>query len=159
MVPVSTLLAAARGLINLHEPVPGIVTGGQPSAAQLAALKAAGCRVVLDIRDPMEPRPLRTPQDIEALGLEYVNIPVGHGGLPPETFGRVRDALQRVVREGKATLFHCASGNRVGATMIPYLMLDREMNEDDAMTEAMKMGARSAELVELALAYVRAQRP
>src|SRR2546427_1848091 len=56
---MSQLLDAAAGVPNACEPIPGIVTGGQPSAAHLDALRRAGCEVVLDIREPMEPQPFR----------------------------------------------------------------------------------------------------
>jgi len=155
---MTQLLTALQGVANSHEPVPGLVTGGQPSAQHLTALKRAGCEGVLDIRDPMEPRPFRTPEDVRAAGLEYVNIPVGHGAVPHATFEHVRTIVRDLVAGGRKTLFHCASGNRVGATMIPYLMLDRGLSEDDAVLEAMKMGTRSAELIESALGYVESQR-
>jgi protein tyrosine phosphatase (PTP) superfamily phosphohydrolase (DUF442 family) len=154
---MSQLLAALRGVANAQEPVPGLVTGGQPSATHLSALKDAECEVVLDIRDPMEPRPFRTPEEIRAAGLEYVNVPVGHGAVPAATFERVRTIVKDLVTGGRKALFHCASGNRVGATMIPYLMLDRGLSEDAAVLEAMKMGTRSAELIENALAFVKSR--
>ena len=150
-------IGALQGVANAHEPVPGLVTGGQPASRHLAALKGAGCEVVLDIRDPMEPRPFRTPEEIERAGLEYVNVPVGHGAVPDATFERVRGLVKDLVDGGRKALFHCASGNRVGATMIPYLMLDRGLSEDEAVMEAMKMGTRSAELIEGALMYVKNQ--
>lgn len=155
---MSSLLDAIRGVANACEPVPGLVTGGQPTAQHLARLKDAGCQVVLDIRDPMESRPFRTPQEIHAAGLEYVSIPVGHAGVPQETFAQVRETVRGLVAAGRATLFHCASGNRVGGTMIPFLMIDRGLSEDEAVMEAMKMGTRSADLIEHALAYVRRER-
>lgn len=155
---MTELLTALRGVANAQEPIPGLVTGGQPTARHLSALKDAGCEVVLDIRDPMEPRPFRTPEDVRAAGLEYVNVPVGHGAVPAATFERVRTIVKDLVDGGRKALFHCASGNRVGATMIPYLMLDRGLSEDDAVLEAMKMGTRNAELIESALAYVQEKR-
>src|SRR5574341_267776 len=153
---MSQLLDAIAGIPNACEPLPGLVTGGQPGAAQLAALQAAGCEVVLDCRDPMEPRPLREPDAARAAGLEYRCIPVGHGGVSDDTFAEVRRAVLGLVGKRKA-LFHCASGNRVGAAMIPYLMLDQGLSEEEATTEAMRMGMRSAGLLEEALNYVRRQ--
>lgn len=150
---MSQLLDAIAGVANAAEPLPGLVTGGQPGAAQFAALKAAGCEVVLDCRDPMEPRPLREPEDVRALGLEYVCVPVGHGGVSDETFGKIRETVKGFVGKRKA-VFHCASGNRVGASMIPYLMLDKGLPEEEAVQEAMKMGMRSAGLLDEALRYV-----
>lgn len=152
---MSELLDAISGVANAAEPVPGLVTGGQPTLHHLALLKRAGCEVVLDIRDPMEPRPFRTPEAVEAAGFEYVSIPMGHVDVPAETFARVRETVRDAVTAGRKMLFHCASGNRVGAAMIPYLMLERGLSEDDAVTEALKIGVRNAGLIESALAYVR----
>ena len=57
----------------------------------------------------------------------------------------------------RKVFYHCASGNRCGATLIPYLMLDQEFTEEEAVNAAMRMGTRSAELIEWALQYVRKQ--
>ena len=154
---MSQLLDAAAGLSNACEPFPGLVTGGQPGAAQIAALKAAGCEVVLDIRDPMEPRPIREPDDIRAAGLEYINVPFGHSGIDDATFAKVRETVQGLVGKRPACM-HCGSGNRVGAALIPYLMLDQGLTEEDATTEAMRIGLRNAGLLEAALDYVNRQR-
>ncbi len=153
---MSQLLDAAAGVPNACEPIPGIVTGGQPTAAQLAALKRAGCEVVLNIREPMEPQPYRTPDAVVAAGLEYVNIPVSHGPLSDETFGRVRRTV-RALAGKKRVLFHCASGNRVGVTLLPFFILDQGMDEEEAVAQAMRIGMRHAGLMQEALEYVRRQ--
>ena len=153
---MSALLDAITGVSNASEPVPGLVTGGQPNAQHLAALKQAGCEVVLDCRDPMEPRPLQEPEEVARAGMEYLVIPVGHTRGEDETLRRIREVLAANVPK-KKMFFHCASGNRVGATLIPYLMLDQEFSEEDAMTTAMRAGARNAELIEWALEFVRNQ--
>src|SRR5437763_16107655 len=151
---MSQLLDAAAGVANACEPIPGIVTGGQPTLEHLAALKRAGCQVMLDIREPMEPRPFRTPDAVVAAGLEYVNIPVSHGPLADATFDEVRATLRRLAGK-KRVLFYCGSGNRVGVTLLPYFMLDGGMSEEDAVMEAMRIGMRNAGLMEQALEYVR----
>src|SRR5437867_11911603 len=75
---MSQLLDAIAGVPNACEPIHGIVTGGQPASEHLAALKRAGCEVVIDIREAMEPRPFKTPDAVVQAGLEYVSIPMGH---------------------------------------------------------------------------------
>jgi len=65
---MSQLLDAAAGVANACEPIPGVVTGGQPTLAHLTALKRAGCEVILDIREPMEPQPFRAPTPFERRG-------------------------------------------------------------------------------------------
>ena len=153
---MSHLLDAIRDVPNAYELEPGFVTGGQPQAAHLAALKKAGCQVLLDLREAMEERPYRVPDAVTAAGLEYVNVPVGHGAPADETFTRVRDQVRSLLGK-KQTFCCCNSGNRVGGALLPYLMLDKGMDEEGATMVAMKMGMRNAELMESALDYVRKQ--
>jgi len=153
---MSELLDAIAGVPNACEPIHGIVTGGQPEAQHLAALKRAGCAVVIDIREAMEPRPFKTPDAVVQAGLEYQSIPMGHGAVSDETFGRLLDAVRQLA--GKRPAFvYCNSGNRVGAGLIPYFMLEQGLEEEDAVAQAMRVGLRSAELMEQALEYVRSR--
>jgi protein tyrosine phosphatase (PTP) superfamily phosphohydrolase (DUF442 family) len=150
---MSNLLTAIVGLPNAAEPIPGVVTGGQPTAAHLAALRAAGCDVIIDSRDPMEPRSIDEPAAVRAAGMEYVSLPIVRGAATVDTMKRVHEVLRGL--KGKKALLHCASGNRTAAAMIPYLMLDQGMDEQAAVETAIRIGMRSAELMELALEYTR----
>ena len=145
---------ALAGVPNLSEPVPGLFTGGQPSEAHLVAFKKAGGVAVIDMRDPMEPRPFREPEIARAAGLEYHNLPVPHDRGPDDTLASIRALLGELTAKGPV-LAHCTSGNRTGATLIPYLMLDKGMSEEDAVTAAMQMGTRNAGLIEWALDFAR----
>jgi protein tyrosine phosphatase (PTP) superfamily phosphohydrolase (DUF442 family) len=153
---MSSPMQALGGVPNACQLLPTVVTGGQPSAAHLAAFKAAGGEVVLDLRDPMEPRPLDEAATIGALGMEYVNVPVGPGTLTDATLERVLGALRQA--GDRLVMVHCGSGNRVGGALLPYLMLDEGMEEEDAIGQAMRVGLRSAELMEWGLDYVRRKR-
>ncbi|HEX4562535.1 MAG TPA: rhodanese-like domain-containing protein [Gemmatimonadales bacterium] len=153
---MSHLLDAVGDVSNAYELAEGFVTGGQPQAAHLAALKQAGCQVLLDLREAMEERPYRVPDAVTAAGLEYINLPVGHGAQSDETFTKVREQVRSLMGK-KSTYCCCNSGNRVGAALLPYLMLDRGMDEDEATMVAMKMGMRNAELMESALEYAHKQ--
>lgn len=148
---MSALLSAFAGMPNAAEPVPGWITGGQPSEQHIKAFKAAGGEVVLDNRDPMEPRPFDEPASVRAAGLEYHTLPIVHGAVTQETMQRMHEMLRRLT--GRKALLHCSSGNRTSAALIPYLMLDKEMTEEDAVEAAMRGGLRSAELMEIALQY------
>src|SRR6266540_1095323 len=152
MAPVtSSLLAALAGLPNLAEPVPGWATGGQPTEQQLRAFKAAGGQVVVDNRDPMEPRPFDEPATVRADGLEYISVPIVHGAVTTATMKQMHNTLRKL--EGRRALLHCSSGNRTSAALIPYLMIDKKMEQDDAVDLAMSIGLRSAELMEIAVTY------
>lgn len=151
--PVDTL----GGVVNVCLVTPNVVTGGQPSASNLAALGKIGGAIVLDLRDPMEPRPLDEPQSAKAAGLEYINIPVTPATQNDTTLERVLSVLRGA---GTRTVFvHCGSGNRVGGALIPWLILDLGFNEEDAVNQAMKVGLRSAELMQWGLDYARRNQP
>ena len=150
---MSSPVQALNGVPNACQLLPGVVTGGQPSAAHLAAFLQAGGRVVLDLRDAMEPRPLDEAATVASLGMEYVNVPIGPHSLTDATLDRVREVLHEA-GDG-LVLVHCASGNRVGAALLPFLMLDHGFEEEDAVAQAMRVGLRSAELMEWGLDYVR----
>ena len=148
---MSDLLDAVRGIANACEPLPGIVTGGQPSASHLAALGEQGPAIVLDIRDPMEPRPLDEPAVAEANGLEYVNVPVVAGRTDDATMERILGVLR--TRGERPVLFHCGSGNRVGGALIAHLMLDHGLDQEAAVEQAMRVGLRSPEMMQWGLDY------
>jgi protein tyrosine phosphatase (PTP) superfamily phosphohydrolase (DUF442 family) len=150
---MAALLEALAGVPNPAEPVPLLLTSGQPAPQHFAALKAAGVELVLDIRDPMEPRPFDEPAVVRQLGMEYVNVSVRQGALDDAMLDRVLEELRR--HEGHPVLLHCASANRVGGVLIPYLIIDRGMPEDDAVDLAMQVGLRGADLLEWGLDYSR----
>jgi protein tyrosine phosphatase (PTP) superfamily phosphohydrolase (DUF442 family) len=150
---MSELLKAFAGLTNAAEPVDGWITGGQPTEKQLRDFKAAGGEVVIDNRDSMEPRGFDEPAVVRKAGLEYISLPIVHGAVTVDTMKRMHDTLRNLA--GKNALLHCSSGNRTSAALIPYLIKEEGMQEEEAVDVAMKGGLRSAELMELALQYVR----
>jgi protein tyrosine phosphatase (PTP) superfamily phosphohydrolase (DUF442 family) len=150
---MSELLDALAGVPNASQPLPHLLTSGQPSPQHFAALRKAGAEVVLDIRDPMEPRSFDEPRLVRELGMEYVNVSVRQGALDDATM----EAILAVVRhyEGRHMLFHCASANRVGGALIPHFMLDKGMSEEEAVELAMRIGMRGADLLEWGVDFAR----
>jgi len=80
-----------------------------------------------------------------------MSMPIVHGAVTHDTMKRIHEMLRRLA--GRKALLHCSSGNRTSAGLIPYLMIDRKMEQEDAVDVAMRGGLRSAELMELALQY------
>ena len=148
---MSVLLSGLAGLPNAAEPVSGWITGGQPTEQQIKSFKAAGGEVVVDNRDPMEPRPFDEPATVRAAGLEYISLPIVHGAVTTDTMKRMYQTLKKL--EGRKALLHCSSGNRTAAALIPYLMIDKKLEQEDAVDLAMSIGLRSAELMEIAVTY------
>jgi len=151
------LLAALGGIPNASSPAPGIVTGGQLTADQVRAAKAAGAVTLLDTRDPMEPRPYDEPATAAAAGLRYLNIPITGGSLDDTTLERILAVLRDPA--SAPVVLHCASGNRVAGALIPFLMLDRGMDEEQAVALAMRAGLRGADLMQWGVDYAARNRP
>jgi len=150
---MASLLPALQGVLNATQPLPDLATSGQPGPAHLEALKTAGAEVILDIRDPMEPRRFDEPELVGRLGMKYLNVAVRQGALDDATMDAVLAELRQY--QGRPMLLHCASANRVGGVLIPYFILDRGMSEDEAVEAAMKIGLRGADLLEWGLDYAR----
>jgi protein tyrosine phosphatase (PTP) superfamily phosphohydrolase (DUF442 family) len=150
---MSTAFNVLSDVANACQIFPNVISGGQPTAEQLRAFKAAGGEVVLDLRDPMEPRPVEEADLVRELGMEYVNIPVCGGSLDDATLERILAVLRR--SGDRSVFFHCGSGSRVGGALIPYFILDQGMEEQDAVDQAMRVGLRSAEYMEWGLDYAR----
>ena len=151
-----TPFEAIRGVPNACQFLPTVVTGGQPTREQLEALATTGDVIVVDMREAMEPRGFDEPALVKGLGMEYKLIPVGPHTMSDTTLQTLRTTLADA--GGRTVFVHCGSGNRVGGALIPVLMLDRGMEEEDAVDAAMRVGLRSAELMEWGLGYTRRQR-
>jgi hypothetical protein len=92
-------------------------------------------------------------QDAVALGLEYVNVPISPGATGDDKMERILETLR--ANADKPVFFHCGSGNRVGGAMIAHLMLDHGMDQEQAVTQAMRIGLRSPEYMDWGLDYAR----
>lgn len=146
------VVAMLAGMQNAACPLAGIATGGQPDSSQLIALQSRGYRTVLDLRAPGEPRGMDEAAVARAAGLAYCALPVTPATLTDSTFG----AFRAIAADpgNHPMLVHCASGNRVGAVMIPWLVLDRGWSVERAVATANAGGLHSAELRDRALDYV-----
>jgi uncharacterized protein (TIGR01244 family) len=149
----SDLTTLVPGLPNASCLVQGIATAGQPRAEHLRRLADLGYKVVIDLRHPDEPRGFDEVAAVRETGLRYENIPVTPPTLGDEEFERFRAVLRDPAN--RPALVHCGSANRVGALLIPYLILDEGRLFEEALRLAQQVGLRSAELAAAALDYVR----
>lgn len=91
-------LPLPAGMPNAGAPVPGVLTAGQPTAAQLEELARAGVQVVVDLRGPGEDRGFDEPATAARLQLRYRSIPV----TGPALATRDLDALRALCSEEPA---------------------------------------------------------
>jgi protein tyrosine phosphatase (PTP) superfamily phosphohydrolase (DUF442 family) len=141
------------GLDNAGQPLEYVATAGQPEEEHLKRLAEAGYKTVVDLRTPVEtPRPDEWGMAVRRASMDYVNFPVGHEDINDETFDRFRQLMQDPER--RPALVHCASANRVGALLIPYLILEEGRTPEKAREIAAEVGLRSNRLERAALRYV-----
>ena len=145
----------ASGIDNAGQPLGDVATAGQPEKEHLERLADAGYKTVVDLRTPEEPpRPDEWEMVVRRTGMEYLNIPVGHEDIDDETFDRFRELM----RDGERPLLvHCSSANRVGALLIPYLILDEGRTPEKTREIATEVGLRSSRLERAAFRYVSAR--
>lgn len=123
---------------NPHHPTDNILTGGQPSVADVAKLKANGIKTIINLRRPTE----RDQSDIKAAaskaGITYINIPVnGSKDITLATAKLLSEALQ--FTHDDKVLVHCGSGNRVGALMA----IKAHFIDGKSKSEALAFGKKS----------------
>lgn len=93
----------------------GILTGGQPTIADLELLKEEQFSTIINLRTPTERINFDEAKAVDELGMEYVSIPISNSGdLTLENIMKLNNSLNGA--EGNV-LIHCASGNRVGAIL------------------------------------------
>lgn len=99
---------------RFNTPTENLITGGQPSLTELKELKNAGVTKVINLRAADEDVAFNEQTEAEALGLEYVSLPIsGAADVTSENARKLHELL-----EGDEKVFlHCASGNRVGALL------------------------------------------
>lgn len=141
----------APGMANAVQPMSDVATAGQPSAEHLKQLAEAGYKMVLDLRAEKEDRGFDEARTVRDSGMEYENIPVTPETLSREGFTRFRELMGNPAH--RPALVHCSSANRVGALLIPYLILDEGKTREEALEIASRVGLQSNELKEAALEY------
>lgn len=148
-------LPLPAGLPNAGIPVPGVITAGQPTPTQLEQLASSGVEIVADLRAASEDRGFDEPGAAARLALEYHSIPVIGASIGAREFAAVRSLMR--TRGTRPILVHCKSANRVGAALIPWLVLDQHRSRDDALAIARQIGLRSDDMARAAFAYVDSQ--
>lgn len=107
------------GIFNALRISDSILTSGQPTEAQFALIEAEGIRSVINLAphhaENALPDERRT---VEALGLEYLHIPVDFKNPREQDFARFCEVMAEV--GDTSVLVHCAANMRVSAFMYRY---------------------------------------
>lgn len=129
--------AGIRASSPWREPLPDVLTGGQPAQDDWRALAGQGVTTVVNLR-PREELPHRDEAaEVEAAGLRYHAIPVANAG--DLTGAKARELWSLLQQADGKVLVHCASGNRVGA----LLALAAAQAGGHAPEQALELGKRA----------------
>jgi uncharacterized protein (TIGR01244 family) len=158
----AALALAANGRIegdpndieNFHRIDARVCTGGQPTTDQIVALREAGVRTILNLREAEEHNIGEEHAAAAEAGLAYIHIPVRASSPAASQANAFLEVLTR--SEVYPIYIHCGSGNRVGAFWMIRRMLVDGWDAEAAEKEARRIGLKSENLREFALAYVRA---
>jgi protein tyrosine/serine phosphatase len=106
--------------------------GAQPKDKDYKDLAALGIKTVIDLR---EDSPADEKQNVEALGMRYVNIPMEDKGYPK--LDQVNQFLKLVDNSSTGKFFvHCAGGrHRTGVMGAAYRFNHNHWNFDQAYAE------------------------
>jgi len=116
---VETSIAAIHNFLKLSET---IATAGQPTEAQLAAIKVAGYRVVVNLALPSSTNALPNEQAlVDAQGMAYIHIPVLWEEPTLADIQRFFSVMQAHAEQ--PVFVHCAMNMRVSAFMYLYRRL------------------------------------
>jgi len=130
-------------------------TGGQPWPEHLPKLKAAGVKVVINLRPPDESDGQAEAAKVKELGMTYFNIPVVFNApdeLDADDFLKLTDEQ---LKNGPVFI-HCAVGTRVGAFWMIRRVVRDGWEYDKALEEANQIGLRNhPKLIEFVKEYIQ----
>jgi len=127
--------ATSAGLRNARQPMDHMVTGAQPSEAQVAQLVDAGFDRFISLRPTSEDGTGWEEAGLGA-GASFARLPIRGGADLTRENVEALDALLRD-SDGEDTVLYCASGNRVGAfTRAPCGVVARHARRRSGRTRA-----------------------
>lgn len=109
----------------------GTGTAGQPTSSQLAAVKAAGYDMVINLATGTTPRDLPNEANVvRGLELAYIHIPVIWDAPTPADLERFFDTMDE--NQDKKRFVHCIANMRVSAFMFLYRVLRQGVPGEEA---------------------------
>ena len=124
--------ALVNDIYNYRQATPDLATSGQPREEQLAAIAAAGYSVIINLALHDDPRySLRDEaSSVQAIGLEYIHIPVQFDAPTESDLVQFFDAME--LHKDRRVWVHCAANMRVTAFLGLYRCIREGWSEDRA---------------------------
>ncbi|MFN9949040.1 MAG: fused DSP-PTPase phosphatase/NAD kinase-like protein, partial [Planctomycetota bacterium] len=140
---IGSLFAPALGLLNEARPEPGLITSGQPTEAQFAALPAAGVTTVIHLRPTTEKGTGWEEAKARDLGLAFVRLPID--GAKAVTEANARKLADLLAGAKGPVLLSCGSSNRCGALLALKAFHVDGLGKDEALACGRRGGLKALE--------------
>lgn len=125
------MLEDIRNFLRLSD---HLISGGMPSAEQVAEAADAGVQVVINLAMPTSEGALNGEDKIvEALGMEYVNIPVEWNNPTLENLTDFTHAMD--AHRGKSILVHCQANYRAMGFITLYRVNSLGWKRENALKD------------------------
>lgn len=139
----SAVSSGLPAVANAVSPTPGVVSAGRLAPADVARVRDAGIRRVIDLTLDAETPDFDEASAVRAAGLAYSNLPIS--GASDLTRDNVH-AFDALIRDAqRPVLVHCASGNRVGAMAALRAAWVEGMAVDEAIAIGRQWGLKGLE--------------
>jgi protein tyrosine phosphatase (PTP) superfamily phosphohydrolase (DUF442 family) len=127
-----TTTAPLEQLTNFYPISLLILTAGQPTAAQIALVAAAGCEVVINLARPSSPNALADEAElVAAQGMDYIAIPVVWEEPTLDDLARFFAAME--ANQARMVFVHCMVNYRVSTFIYLYRVLRLGADPDEAI--------------------------
>ncbi|MEK6701956.1 MAG: DUF3365 domain-containing protein [Planctomycetota bacterium] len=145
-------------------PAPELALGGvphrfilsQPNAGQLAGLRSAGVKVVVNFRKPAEHPEYDEQGAATQAGVAYCNLAYsGAAEITDELLDLARAAITGASERGDTVALHCRTGNRIGPAWAAYRVLDKSIAVEQAIGEARAMQMLDPLMESMTRDYIR----
>ncbi len=111
-----------------------IATAGQPSIEQFSHIKEAGYQIIVNLALKSSSNALSNEKQIvEALGIEYIHIPVIWENPTHDKFQEFIQAMKKNI--GKKVFVHCAANKRVSAFIYLYRRYQESIDDEIAQKD------------------------
>lgn len=144
--PSNAVAGEMPALPNLSQPDPGHYAAGAVSPADVDVLAKAGIRNVINLRPVSETPDFDEASAVRAAGMNYKSLPISSADdLNRANVDRFDALLKK--QQGRPSLVHCASSNRVGALMALRAGWIKGQSTDEAIAVGKQWGLASLEPV------------
>jgi len=115
-----------------------LAIAGQLTSDQLQQITQQGFKSVVNLRSPDEEGFVSNEQQqIEALGLYYINVPIKVEGINDRVAAQV---LQKIDELSKPTLVHCNNSMRSAAIALMHIATHQGVSLGQAFNQAEQLG-------------------